>query len=128
MAETGLEPDLLRFIETQIASVEHLEVLLLVSSSPGHWWPVRAVNDVLRSSEESIHKRMAELARAGLLDKEPSGEGYRLTDNPGFQKFVERLKIAYKNYRVRVIETIYAPKSSPISEFSRAFDFRQRKE
>ena len=128
MSESGLEPDLVRFLEAQITSVEHLEVLLLVSSSPEHWWPVRAVNDLLRSNEESIRKRLSELYRAGLLEKEQSGESYRLKESPELQKFMERLKIAYKDFRVRVIETIYAPKSSPISEFSRAFDFRRHEE
>src|SRR5687768_13826883 len=124
--ENELEPDLRGFLEAYLPSVEHLEVLLLVSSSPEHWWPVRAVNDLLRSQEESIRARLNELAAHGLLEKSAGEESFRLTESPELQALVGRLKMTYKDWRVRVIQAIYAPKSDAASEFARAFNFRRK--
>jgi hypothetical protein len=126
LPESGLEPDLTRFIEEHLPSVEHLEVLLLVSSSPEHWWTVRAVNDLLRSREDSIRVRLTELARDRLLEKSADEESFRLPETPELATLVNRLRNAYKDWRVRVIETIYKRPQDPASEFSRAFDFRKK--
>lgn len=126
-SESKLDQDLISFLETRVPTVEHLEVLLLVSSSPEHWWTVRAVNDLLRSREESIRSRMKELSEQGLLDKEASEESYRLKEDPSLIDLLQRLRNAYKTFRVRVIEMIYAPKRSPITEFSRAFELKRQK-
>jgi hypothetical protein len=126
--ESRLDPDLVKFLEDRIATVEDLEVLLLVSSSPEHWWTVRAVNDLLRSREDSIKARLKELCDKGLLEQEPNEESYRLRDNPALQDLMQRLRTAYKTFRVRVIEMIYAPKRSPLAEFSRAFDLKRPKQ
>ena len=129
MAETGLEPDLVRFINSYIGTVEHLEVLLLLSSSTEHWWTVRAVNDLLRSSEHSIQARLEEMTRNGLLQKASNpGEPdtYQFQSQPELDALVSRLRTAYKERRVRIIEAIYSPRPDAVSEFSRAFDFKKR--
>ncbi len=125
--ESRLDQDLVQFLQTRVPTVEHLEVLLLLSSSPEHWWTVRAVNDLLRSREESIHSRLKELCEQGLLDKEANPEGYRLKEEPGLNNLMQRLRTAYKTFRVRVIEMIYAPRHSPLQEFSRAFELKRPK-
>jgi hypothetical protein len=125
LPDAALEPDLIRFIEQHLPSVEHLEVLLLLGSSPDHWWTVRAVNDLLRSSEESIRARLGELTRHRLIDKSAPEETFRFTEDPQLAELVSRLRNAYKDWRVRVIESIYKTKD-PASEFSRAFDFRKK--
>lgn len=123
-SESKLDQDLISFLESRVPTVEHLEVLLLVSSSPEHWWTVRAVNDLLRSREESIGSRLKELCEQGLLDKEPNAETYRLKEDPDLIDLMQRLRAAYKTFRVRVVEIIYAPKRSPLTEFSRAFELK----
>ena len=125
--ESRLDPDLISFLEARVPSVEHLEVLLLVSSSPEHWWTVRAVNDLLRSREESIRSRLKELCEQGLLVKESAEESYQLKDDPALSDLMRRLSAAYKSFRVRVIEIIYAPRRDPITEFSRAFAWKRPK-
>ena len=125
VAEANIDQDLLRFIQAYLPSVEHLEILLLLSSSGEHWWTIRAVNDLLRSSEDSVRARLRELAAHNLIEKSPLEECYRLLEHPRLQDLVARLKDAYKERRVRVIELIYSPKSKEITEFSRAFDFRK---
>jgi len=118
-----LDTELDNFIRRHVPSVEHLEVLLLVSSSPEHWWTARAVNDLLRSNESAIRWRLKELSEGGVLDK--AQESYRLKEGPELRGQVERLRTAYKNFRVRVIETIYAARRSPVTEFSRAYDLKR---
>lgn len=108
--EPRLDQDLVSFLESRVPTVEHLEVLLLIGSSPEHWWTMRALNDLLRSREESIRSRVKELCEQGLVEKAAHEESYRLPDDPGLQELMERLRNAYKTFRVRVIETIYAPK------------------
>jgi len=106
-----LDRGLVTFLESRVPTVEHLEVLLLVGSAPEHWWSVRAVNDRLRSREDSIRSRLKELCEQGLLDKDSNPERYRLKDEPGLSDLIHRLQSAYKTFRVRVIKTIYAPKN-----------------
>ncbi len=129
MPESGLEPDLVQFIHSYIATVEHLEVLLLLSSSPEHWWTARAVNDLLRSAEPSIQARMEELTDYNLLQKSTDPDNprtYQIRSKPGLDDLVSRLRTAYKERRVRVIEAIYSPRPDAVSEFSRAFDLKKR--
>ena len=109
-SESRLDQDLVSFLESRVPTVEHLEVLLLISSSPEHWWTMRALNDLLRSREESIRSRVKELCEQGLVEKAAYQEIYRLLDDPALQELMQRLRNAYKTFRVRVIETIYAPK------------------
>lgn len=117
----------MRFVEAYVPSVEHLEVLLLLSSSPEHWWTVRAVNDLLRSREDSIRVRLNELARHNLAERSGTEDSFRFPENPELAALVNRLRSTYKERRVRLIELIYAPKD-PASEFSKAFDFRRKKD
>lgn len=119
---------MVRFINSYIPTVEHLEVLLLLSSSPEHWWTTRAVNDLLRSSETSIEARLEELSGHGLLQKSaPANDPHTYQFNSAGESdvLVSRLRTAYKERRVRVIETIYAPRPDAVSEFSRAFTFKK---
>lgn len=126
-SESRLDQDVINLLESHVPTVEHLEVLLLVSSSPEHWWTVRAVNDLLRSREDSIRSRLRELCEQGLLDKQASADSYRLKEDLQPIDLMQRLRAAYKTFRVRVIEIIYAPKRSPLTEFSRAFEFKRSK-
>ena len=122
-----MDSELGEFLQAYIPTVEHLEVLLLVGSSPEHWWSVRAVNDLLRSTEESIASRLKELCDRDLLERERGGEAYRIKENPELLNLLDRLKLTYKSFRVRVIETIYSGRGSAISEFSRAFEIKRPK-
>ena len=108
--------------------VEHLEVLLLMSSSPEEWWSAREVNDLLRSREDSIASRLAELWEQGLLDKESTLEKYRLKQEAGLNELLKRLGNAYKMFRVRVIHTIYAPKCRPARKSPRALELKEPKD
>jgi hypothetical protein len=129
VSESRIDPELVRFINSYLPTVEHLEILLLLNGSSEHCWTVRALNDLLRSSETSIRACLEELSDHGLLEKASGPEGaeaYQFRVNPEADGLVNRLRSAYKERRVRVIETIYSPKPDPLSEFSRAFDFRKR--
>ena len=128
MAQSEIRPELLQFIRQYIPSVEHLEVLLLVSALPDRSWTVEGIDQVIQSSVSAVTERVLELCRQGFLveHKQEGGAGrYQFQPNSEeLRRLVAELAATYRERRVRVIEAIYAP-PSPMDEFSRAFRLRK---
>ncbi len=131
MAESGIPAEVERFIASHIKSIEQLEVLLLLSSAPEKRWSVAAVYEVIRSSEASVHERLNELEAQGLVEsRSASTPVYQFSpSNPEASTVVADLALAYKERRVKVVQTIYSPPIVPTAaeEFANAFKLRKEK-
>jgi hypothetical protein len=106
--------------------MEALEVLLLVHSDPERWWTPTEVYDSVRSSRASIAQRLEDFTAARFLTKsgnEPPT--YRYTPDDKLGRAVDETAAAYRTWRVRVIETIFAAEVDPLKSFSDAFKFRK---
>lgn len=128
MAQSEIRSELVQFIRQYIPSVEHLEVLLLVSALPDRSWTVEAIDQVIQSSVLAVTERVRELCAQGLLVEQKQDGGpvrYQFQPNSEeLRRLVAELATTYRERRVRVIEAIYAP-PSPMDEFSRAFRLRK---
>jgi hypothetical protein len=114
-------------IVTFIDSVEQLEVLLLLREQQGRVWTARDVNDVIRSSEESIATRLYSLERSGFIVAAPSSPGaYQYNPANSNDAAVEELAAAYRERRLRVTELIYSKPTRELSSFADAFIFRKK--
>lgn len=130
MAQSEIRSELVQFIRQYIPSVEHLEVLLLVSALPDRSWTVEGIDQVIQSSVPAVAERAQELCAQGfLVEQKHEDETARYQFQPRseeLRRLVAELATTYRERRVRVIEAIYAP-PSPMDEFSRAFQFRKDK-
>ena len=125
MPETGLTAELKRFIAGFVPSLEHLEILLLLSRSPDNPWTVDTVYDVVKSSTSGVEKALNELVEMKLAARSPEGSYKYAPSGPDVAKLVDELAQAYKTRRIRVVESIYTPELDALREFQRAFRFRK---
>ena len=114
-----------QFLARYIRSVEQLEVLLLLQDQPNRSWSAGDVYSVIRSSEGSIAGRLEAFAKEGFLTHEHDGR-YRFSpQNTDLRSAVEQTASAYKTWRIRVVEAIFAPPSDPVQSFADAFKLRK---
>lgn len=125
MPDSGLPADVEQFISEYIRSVEHLEVLLTLAAFPEHKWSVADVFAQVRSSEPSVCERLEELTAQGIVDKTAAFYQF-LPKDAGMRATIEHLGLAYKERRLRVIQTIYSDRRRALREVSAAFRFRRR--
>lgn len=126
MSNESLPAAVRDFLVRYIRSVEELEVLLLVRSDPERWWTPAEVYDSVRSSRPSITQRLEAFTAAGFLTKsgnEPSV--FRYTPDEKLGRALDETAAAYRTWRVRVIETIFAGEVDPLKSFADAFKFRK---
>jgi hypothetical protein len=126
MSGESLPPAVSDFLVRHIRSVEALEVLLLVHSDSERWWKPTEVYDAVRSSRASVGQRLEEFTAAGFLTK--SGDDpptFRYTPGDKLGRAVDETAAAYRTWRVRVIQTIFAAEVDPLKSFADAFKFRK---
>jgi hypothetical protein len=110
-----------------IRSVEQLEVLLLLHGEPHRSWSAADVYSVVRSSEPSIASRLEAFVKDGFLAREegmPSRYRYA-PQSTDLRSAVDATAAAYKTWRIRVLEAIFAPPGDPVQSFADAFKLRK---
>lgn len=115
---------MLAFVDRHIESLEHLEILLLLAAQDRSWSALEIFQKI-QSSQASVEQRLESLVTAGLLAKEADRKFRFSPKDEATRKLVKDLAEAYRTRRVRIIETIYAPKSDAVRNFADAFKFRK---
>lgn len=106
-----------------MGSVEQLEVLLLLRDDAGIGWTAAAVNARLRSTQESIGRRLGLLAADGLVVR--NGDEYHY--EPGkHERVVAEVAACFKSRRVAVIETIFSGDDEAARTLADAFRIRRK--
>ena len=126
MAEQ-LPPAVRQLLSRHIRSVEQLEVLLLLHGQPSRSWTAREVYEVVRSSESSVTDRLTAFTKLGFLVEEsgsPATFRYAPQDQ-NLRSAVDETAMAYRTWRLRVIEAIFAPEADPVQSFADAFKLRK---
>jgi hypothetical protein len=122
-----LTPPLREFIAQYVRTIEQVEILCLLTSSPAKTWTVPEVFRTVQSSQTSIADCLESFRKSGLLDSEPDGR-YRLASSrPELTQLVSELAAAYRERRVAVVETIYGRPPDTIQDFADAFKLRKGK-
>lgn len=120
-----LSPDLQEFIARHIASVEHLDVLLLLCRYQNRTWNPTEINRELRGSEHSIAHWLGLLVASGLAVAVDDGHRFQpATDET--RRLAELLASTYRERPVPVIEFIYSRPNPQLLAFSQAFKLRNR--
>lgn len=115
------------FVFNYIDSVEQLEILLLLSSSPEKVWSSEEVNQRIKSSESSVVQRLEKLASQGLVavaQPNPARYQYRAATSE-LSAAVEALAVAYKERRLKVLQCIFSKPLSSLRIFADSFKIRK---
>ncbi|MBA3273555.1 MAG: hypothetical protein H0T11_06760 [Chthoniobacterales bacterium] len=127
MSTEALPAPVKQLLARHIQSVEQLEVLLLLHSQPQRSWTSIEVYDSIRSSQSSISARLQAFTAAGFLveDKGPPQTFRYAPKDESLRSAVELTANAYRTWRIRIIEAIFAPESDPVQSFADAFRLRK---
>lgn len=113
-----------RFVRKNIASVEAIEVLLLLRADPQRVWTPLQVSKELYSQPEAAAIRLDDLARRRLLLA--TEDGYRY--HPATRELadaVQALADTYARRRVRLISFVFSRPDSVGRSIADAFRLRQ---
>lgn len=127
MTNDPISEEVKQFIAERIDSVELLEVLLFLRAKPDREWSAAEVSKELRSSPNSIAKRLENLhARELLFLKEGSPPLYRYSPRTNnLMVAVDQLARAYAISQARVIDLIFSKPIDKLRHFSDAFKLRK---
>lgn len=127
MSGDVLTEKVLRFLGEHVASVEQLEILLLLSNEPERVWSVEEVFQTIQSSRTSIIERLKVLQQHGFLQIQEEGQTlYRFEPaTVELREGVSELKAAYRKTRVKIIESIYSHRLDQVRIFADAFKLRK---
>ncbi|HET7843006.1 MAG TPA: hypothetical protein VFL14_02570 [Xanthomonadales bacterium] len=123
MSVAELSPGLRRLIVGAIATVPHLEALLLLRAQPREW-SGHEVGARLYISPERAESVLSELASCGLLRATDGGFAYR-PDDTTTAPLVDELAEVYARHVVDVTSFIHSRTDRAAQQFADAFLLRK---
>lgn len=114
-----------RFLLGAIASVPHLEALLLLRGAPQAEWNGRAVAQRLFISEERAKAILADLRQRALIAESPAGIFRFAPASAEDSATVDQLADYYSRHIVEVANLLHAQLERQALEFSEAFRLRK---
>lgn len=118
--------DLRRFILTSIASVPHLEALLLLRGQPEREWDAESVARRLYIAEGAAGKLLEELCAIGALSAAAASPNYRyFPQNGELAAMIDRLAATYAVNLVAVSGLIHSKLDRQAQRFADAFTWRK---
>jgi hypothetical protein len=128
LTAAALPDDLRRFILTRIASVPHLEALLLLRAQPDRDWDTETVARRLYVAGRGAAKLLDELCDMGALAARGDGEARTYQYRPQYGELaamIERLAAAYASNLVGVSGLIHSKLDRQAQQFADAFTWRK---
>lgn len=129
MAPPPIPEDIRRFVLTSIASVPHLEALLLLRSVEGEFWKASTLAARLYIGEKLAHSLLTDLCRAGMLeprDEACDSVGYRYQpSSPALRLTIDRLAELYARHLVEITHLIHSSLDRKAQQFADAFKWRK---
>jgi Mn-dependent DtxR family transcriptional regulator len=126
MAKHEIAPDLRRFILTSIASVPHIEALMLARASAPERWTVEGAARRLYIQPVTVRSVMADLCRSGMLLRDEAQDAwYYQRQATQLCDLVERLADLYASHLVEVTGLIHLKLDRKAQQFANAFNRRK---
>lgn len=124
MVSDIIPDDVRRFVLTSIASVPHLEALLLLRATPDVWLAGK-VAERLYISEKAAERLLADLCQSGLLDC--VDHTYRYAPETEFmEQTVDKVARAYSQNLVAMTNLIHSTVERQAHQFADAFNLRKK--
>lgn len=124
MVSDPISDDVRRFVLTSIASVPHLEALLLLRSN-ARAWPVSQVAERLYISEKAAERLLGDLCNAAMA----TVDGDRYTFHPesdSMRETIDRVARAYAQNLVAMTNLIHSGVERKAHQFADAFNLRKK--
>lgn len=126
MADDALPAEVRQFIVSHLASVEELEILLMLAKGERQEWTVDPIYQVILSSRSSVERALEKFVTDGLIHKSVAEATsiYRFQPRGGDSTILE-LARCYRAAPVRVIEAIYQRSRDSVQGFADAFKIKR---
>ncbi|MGE3263181.1 MAG: hypothetical protein AB7K68_15480 [Bacteriovoracia bacterium] len=118
------------FIHRCIDSVELLRVLLMIQADRNRDWTYEEINNELRSTQDSIRKRVADLVAKKVIAPGAVRDG-KVRFIPFSSEIEELVMVLAGHYQLRpykVIDVIFSRPSSAIQSFADSFRIKKEEE
>jgi hypothetical protein len=129
MAPPPIPEDIRRFVLTSIASVPHLEALLLLRSAEEEFWSDARLAQRLYIADKTAHMLMADLCRAGMieaLEHEDHSFSYRYQPASGALRLtIDATADLYARQLVEITNLIHSKLDRKAQQFADAFKWRK---
>lgn len=128
MAEFSLGPEVRRIVITHLASMDHMEVLVLLFRSAPEALGKPDIVQRLKRPPELVAAALTDLLEGGLIssgESPPGSEAFKY--EPGSESLrtsVEELMKMYNERPVTLIRAIYDRPAQPVISFAEAFRVR----
>ena len=123
MPDESLPPPVVHFIARHIATVEELEILLLLAREEGRAWTAEGIYQVVKSSRQSVEHVLGKFLAASFVTASPAGHTIvPLAGHP----ILPELSRCYREMPVRVIQAIYQRPRDPARDFADAFKLKRK--
>lgn len=132
MAEFGLSPKVRSLVSSHLASMDHLEILLLLHGAAPDALSVKDMIQKTGRPGDLVHAAVTDLVASGLLaQSEPDLEAGVVSFNPRSDEMrsaVSELATMYNERPVTLIRAIYDRPAEPVVSFAEAFRVRGDKQ
>ena len=128
MTDNALPAEVRQLITRHLATMEQVDVLLLLARTPEQWRSSEEIRTALRIDESGVGVRTFEELRAAGLIEADGGDPIRYRyapANPRDRAAVELLALAYNERPVTLVRAIYA-RPTPAQSFADAFRLRKK--
>ena len=121
MADAGLPEAVRELVRRDLASMTHLDVLLLLYRSPDREWTPADAAGQLQGTVETVGHALRDLDRSGLTVRGPGGGHRYAPERPEARATVEMLADTYNRFPVQLIRAIYERPADPVQSVADAF-------
>lgn len=125
MTASNIPADVRRFLLAAIASVPHLEALLLLRGEAAGEWNARSLALRLYTDEDVAGRLLADLREQRLVREQPDGRWRFEVRDPALGAIIDRLTEVYARHVVEVAELIHSTSDRKAQRFADAFHWRK---
>ena len=127
MAETRLPDEVRALVQGHLATMTHLDALLLLAGAPDAAFSRGEVAARISAAPDAAAKALGDLEAASLVAAEGSGDAARYRFAPAdaaVRRTAETLADMYRRFPVQVIRAVYERPASPVQQLADAFRLR----
>lgn len=124
MVSDPIPDDVRRFVLTSIASVPHLEALLLLRSNPRNWRAAEVAGR-LYISDKAAERLLLDLCNAGMAAGESDAYRYH-PETAMMNEMIDRVARLYAQNLVAMTNLIHSSVERKAHQFADAFNFRKK--
>ncbi len=129
LSEFALGAEVRRLVATHLASMDHLEVLLLLSREKAGSMTVDEIASRLKRPFELVEKAVVDLESGGLVSATANASGHSAfaysPRSPELTSATDELAAMYNERPVTLVRAIYDRPAAPVMSFADAFRIRE---